>query len=113
MRHLYLDADNLGHKWGFSDGDILDDWWWEVYDEAPTVDTHDLLWDLVNEFLVPEIEKAGHIVELTHIQTNHNPVRLEKLNGVEVDWYSEKWELFTPTISVWVTKEQIEKLIAS
>lgn len=110
-RTLFLDADNLAHKWGFSDGAIIDDWWWEVYDDVPSVDAHDLLFDLVKDFLLPELEKQGYVVELTRIHTNHNPVRAEKVNGEEVDWYEKKWEYFIPTVTVEITKEQLEEYL--
>lgn len=110
-RDFYLDADNLFHKWGFGDGDTFDDWWWEVYDDSPPKNSDDVLEKLVRVYLVPLIEEAGHTIEIIRIGTNHNPIRAEKLDGEQVDWYNSEWEIFKPTISVMVTKEQVEEII--
>lgn len=110
---ITLDADNLTHKWGFGDGDMLTDWYWDVYDEPCHVDEDELLMDLVRKFLLPELEKSGYTVELVRIWTNHNPIRAEKVNGEEMDWYREEWEFFKPTIRVDVTKEQIEEMVGA
>ena len=111
MKDFALHDANLYHKWGFGDGDALEDWWWEIYDVPPTVDLDDVLWDLVKEYLVPAIEEAGHTIEVIRIVTNHNPVRAETLDGKKVDWYSEDWELLDPPISLNITKGQIDRII--
>lgn len=110
-RTFLLDAESLCSKWGFGDGDALDDWWWETYDEAPEINTHELLHALVLAFLIPAIRDAGHEVEVVRIETNHNPVRAGRLDGIEVDHYSQR-EHFAPDILVEVTREQIEKMVA-
>ena len=113
MKSINLNSNNLFHKWGFGDGDVLYDWWWDNYDDSPPVDKHDLLYDLVVRYLVPELEKAGHTLDVIRIHTNHNPVRAETLDGVEVDWYSETWELIEPEISVEITEVQIKEAVDS
>lgn len=110
-RTFLLDAESLCSKWGFGDGDALDDWWWDTYDEAPTIDTHELLHALVLAFLMPAIREAGHEVVLERIETNHNPVRAFTIDGVEIDHYSDH-DHFDPDILVEVAREQIEAIVA-
>lgn len=104
-----LDAESLCSKWGFGDGDALDDWWWDTYDEGPDVNTDDLLYALVVAYLVPAIRDAGHTVEIERIGTIHNPVRASRVDGAEVDWYAME-DTFMPAVTVWVTRGQIEEM---
>lgn len=108
--HLHLDAESLMSKWGFSDGEALNDWWWDQYDEAPPFDDALVLHALVVAYLVPALRAAGHQVEIFTIQTNHNPVRAETLNGVEVDHYSLQDHL-DPPVSVTLSPEQVTEIV--
>ena len=78
---LILHASGLLSKWGFGDGDVLAQWWWDVYDEEPSKNDHDLLYALVTQYLLPALRKEGNDVQVYRIHTNHNPVRAEYLNG--------------------------------
>lgn len=78
---LILHASGLLSKWGFGDGDVLAQWWWDVYDEEPPKNDHDLLYALVTQYLLPALRKEGNDVQVYRIHTNHNPVRAEYLNG--------------------------------
>lgn len=98
-RNLLLDAESLMSKWGFDDGSALDDWWGDVYDTAPRFNTDDVLHALVVAHLVPALRAAGHEVELIRIETSHNPVRADTLDGQLVDHYSNARRLEPP---VWV-----------
>lgn len=100
-----LDANSLLSKWGFGDGDALSDWWWDNFDEEPPFNDHDALYTLVETHLVPELEKAGWEVELVKISTIHNPVRAERLNNIEQDWYAADHPDIP--IQVYVTAAQI------
>lgn len=99
-----LHAESLLSKWGFGDGDALEDWWWDNFDEEPPFNDHDVLYALVLAHLVPAIEEAGHSVEVFRIHTIHNPVRGRRLDGEEVDSYAGAYVL---PIEVSVTREQI------
>lgn len=107
--HLFLHADALLSKWGFNDGSTLFDWWWDRFDESPSFDDADVLHALVLAYLVPALRSAGHSVEIVRIETSHNPVRAEKLDGVEVDHY-ENGQIQPP---VWVTisPEQVDEIV--
>jgi len=109
-KRFMLDAESLCSKWGFGDGDALDDWWWDTYDEDPDVNTDELLYALVMAHLVPAIRDAGHSVDLERIDTIHNPVRAVRVDEAEVDWYSLE-DTFAPTITVWVTRDQVEDVV--
>lgn len=74
-------------KWGFGDGDTPD----HVYDYCdehgiPYLSWHPLLVRLVREFLLPVLDQRVEVVE---ISTHHNPIRAEKVDGVDVTdgWY--------------------------
>lgn len=107
-----LDAESLVSKWGFGDGDALDDWWWDTFDVEPPVNCDDLLHALVLEYLVPAMRARGWDPKVIRIGTIHNPVRAESLNGHEVDWYASGHVHFDPPIEVSVTWQQIEQLAA-
>lgn len=87
---LFLDANSLLSKWGNGDGGVVDEWYWDTYDEPMPdgVDEADVLESLVRTHLLPLIAAAGHTYELERIETSHNPVRLRYLDGVEVDQYN-------------------------
>lgn len=104
-----LHAESLLSKWGFGDGDALSDWWWDTFEYDPDWDFHVVLFELVKEHLVPEMERKGHRVELVFIHTIHNPVRAERLNGEEIDWYGDHATL---PIAIAVTRDQILAAVA-
>lgn len=108
--HLYLDADSLLSKWGFSDGEALSDWWWDRFDESPAFNDHDLLHALVMAYLVPAIRDAGYEVEIVRIETSHNPVRAETLDGVEVDHYAH--ERLVPPVWVILSPGQVDQIVS-
>ena len=110
MADFSLDAESLCSKWGFGDGDALDDWWWDTYDDDSPVNSDDILHALVVEYLVPRMRDAGWYPVLTRIETNHNAVRAETLNGAPVDWYDSDGSHFQQPIVVTVTQEQIEQM---
>ena len=78
-KNLILHSDSLLSKWGFSDGDIISDY---VYDNAGIDDfsynPHKVLEELVKRYLLPKLDKK---VEIMFIDTNHNPVRAEMIDG--------------------------------
>jgi hypothetical protein len=102
-----LDAESLLSKWGFGDGGALGEWWWDNFDEPEPFDDHRALFVLVVTYLVPVLAAAGWTVELTYLETNHNPVRAETLNGAKVDWYDTRRVEFDPPIWAEVTRDQI------
>ncbi|MFK4760315.1 hypothetical protein ACI3KS_05205 [Microbacterium sp. ZW T5_45] len=108
-----LDAEGLLSKWGFGDGDALDDWWWDNFDEEPPFNDHDMLHALVVTYLVPAICDAAREVEVFRLETIHNPVRARTLDRVEVDHYSTQDRRIDPPITVAVTKQQILDLAES
>jgi hypothetical protein len=102
-----LNAESLLSKWGFGDGGALGEWWWDNFDEPEPFDDHRALIVLVETYLVPALAAAGWTVELTYVETNHNPVRAETLNGAKVDWYDTRRVEFDPPIWAEVTRDQI------
>jgi hypothetical protein len=86
MSDLTLYAEGLLSRWGFGDGDVVDDWWWEVFDE-PAPD--EALEELVEQLLLPVLTEHGHTFEAYRIGTIHNPIRLRVLDGEPVDVYAD------------------------
>lgn len=93
MSELTLTSDCLLSKWGFNDGDCPDDLydWCEAQgfdiDPWPKVrHWHAVLVRLVRERLVPALDQAVEVAEIT---TNHNPIRATTVEGVDVSecWY--------------------------
>jgi hypothetical protein len=98
---LPLWSSGLLSKFGFGDGDEPDAWldWCDeqgVDYNAPGWDWHATLRRLVREHLVPKLDQR---VELVDIDTAHNPIRAEKVDGVEIDWYRDyPDDLLTPDV---------------
>jgi hypothetical protein len=86
---LLLDARSLLSKFGFGDGGKLGDWWLDSFDELPTFDETVVLCALVREHLVPAVVAAGHAIEVEEISTNHNPIRVNMLDGKGFDHYAD------------------------
>lgn len=84
---LVLHGHSLLSKWGFGDGDVLWDWWYDRFDDPPPgdVDHHAVLVRLVETRLLPPIRDAGHAYEVEHVATTHNPIRLRALDGRRVE----------------------------
>ena len=83
---ITLFSRGLLSKWGFNDGNDPDEWW--DYCEANGLDTATSdfpLEEVVRRFLVPRLEQD---VTVVHVETCHNPIRVETVNGVDV---TEVW----------------------
>ncbi|MBL3669060.1 hypothetical protein JL475_24315 [Streptomyces sp. M2CJ-2] len=83
---LTLFSSCLLSKWGFNDGADPDDWL--DYCEANGIDYNAVdfpLVALVRTYLLPKIEQDVTVVE---IETSHNPVRIETVDGQDV---TEVW----------------------
>lgn len=77
---------NLLSKWGFNDGEGPDEWW--DYCERNGADPSALdfpLEEVVRRYLVPLLDQD---VSAVHVETSHNPIRVETVNGVDV---TEVW----------------------
>ncbi|WP_405850603.1 hypothetical protein OG211_34780 [Streptomyces niveus] len=78
---------DLLSKWGFNDGDTPRAWL--DWCEANGIDSSDVefpLVALVREHLVPVIEQ---MIEVVKIGTSHNPIRAQRVDGVDMSdvWY--------------------------
>ncbi|MGW9437946.1 hypothetical protein [Streptomyces sp. NPDC055607] len=85
--HVTLFSRDLLSKWGFNNGE--DDEAWLDWCDDQGIDHAALgfpLTRLVHDYLVPVIDQAVTVVD---IETCHNPVRAETVNGVDVTevWY--------------------------
>lgn len=79
-----LYASSLLSKWGFGDGDEPDHYldWLDEHRLPHPADWHPVLRHLVRTRLLPLIVED---IEIYDIETNHNPIRAGKVNGVEID----------------------------
>jgi len=113
MTNLILRADGLLSKWGFRDGDVLSEYLYEnmtEYNEyTAVVKDHHALEELVKRYLLPKLKKK---VEIQFIETIHNPVRAEMIDGIyytnHYDWDDEH---LLGDISVEITPEQIQEVM--
>lgn len=85
-RVTLFSADLLS-KWGFNDGDDPESWldWCET--QGIDYNAFDFPWAVVvRKHLVPVIEQRVTVVD---VETIHNPIRAETVNGVDVSaaWY--------------------------
>jgi len=106
MSDVYLNSDSLFSKFGFCDGDVLDDWMFSRTSEH-TFDLkavpgssveyfgfeHALLIHLVRKYLLPAAPRA---IRTFNIGTIHNPIRAEE---------DEAQDFF---VEVRLTYEQVE-----
>ncbi|MFJ1765088.1 hypothetical protein ACIOD2_32505 [Amycolatopsis sp. NPDC088138] len=81
---VILHADGLLSKWGFGDGDEPDAYldWLDEQSLPHPANWHAILRHLVRTRLLPLIVED---VEVYDIETNHNPIRASRVNGVEID----------------------------
>lgn len=81
-----LFSEDLLSKWGFWDGDILNEVLWDRALEEGVKpmggDHHAVLVRAVREYLLPVLDQD---VEVYEIVTSHNPIRASSVDGVEVD----------------------------
>jgi hypothetical protein len=80
--HLTLFSADLLSKWGFNDGDDPEPWL--DYCEANGIDYNTVdfpLVALVRRYLLPVLEQKVTVVE---IETIHNPIRAETVDGADV-----------------------------
>ncbi|MFI0900581.1 hypothetical protein [Streptomyces sp. NPDC020983] len=80
---ITLFSSSLLSKWGFNDGNDPDEWW--DYCETNGLDLDFPLEEVVRRYLVPRLEQD---ITVVHIETIHNPIRAETVNGVDV---TEAW----------------------
>ena len=88
---LWLGSASLLSKWGFDDGYMPDDYldWCDAHGHPYPPSEGDLLVTLVRTRLVPVLDQKVDIVE---IETSHNPIRAERVDGVDVTecWYNRQ-----------------------
>lgn len=89
---LMIDGYGLLSKFGYSDGDMCNDYFEEK------VDCHKLICLLVKTHLQPLLDDR---VELFEIVTGHNPIRAT----------DETYDFVDPTISVTISDKQIQECI--
>lgn len=85
---LTLFSSGLLSKWGFGDGDVLFDAWWDWCESQgipyTPIGKHSILCELVETRLVPALDQK---VETVRISTNHNPIRATTVNGADAEQY--------------------------
>lgn len=91
MTGYTLRAASLASKWGFGDGDGLEEYMYDLQDAGlidRVPDRDKFLFAAVQRFLVPELVRHGVRAEIVCIGSNHNPVRADTVNGEEVDHFA-------------------------
>ncbi len=89
---MRFSTDSLLSKWGFGDGDMLEDLMWD--NDLRDVDEHEVLIKVVKTLLLPKIDQNVEVYEVSCI---HNPIRARTVDGVEIDNYKiDHGNLLTP-----------------
>lgn len=115
MSDLALISRGLLSKWGFHDGDILDDYCWDHDIPADDKDLHVALRQLVREHLLPKLAEH-HQIEVYDIETRHNPIRASMVDGQEINDYTEQFISLTPewiSIPLAVVAAAVEQAVKS
>lgn len=95
-------TNDLLSKWGFSDGDILDDFLWNNNISLPSYEgedysrSHQALIHVVKTLIIPELDQR---VAVTVIGCIHNPIRAVAVNDRDVTGLWTRgcaFELITP-----------------
>ena len=93
MNDLYLPANGLFSKWGFTDGDVVGEWIQDAEDaglieprQRWDIDTHPILRQLVTEHLLPLLPGPFTVYA---VDTIHNPIRVGTWHGEEWDDYAK------------------------
>lgn len=88
---LWLFSESLLSKWGFNDGDIPDGYldWCDAHGHPYPDEWRTVLRMLIRTRLAPVLDQR---VEVIDIGTSHNPIRAEKVDGVDVTdcWYGKR-----------------------
>ncbi|MBC6458405.1 hypothetical protein [Actinomadura sp. HBU206391] len=90
MKALTLRSECLLSKWGFGDGDepdaLLDEMDARGMAYLTKEPWHAVLCTLVRAHLLPALDQEVEVVE---IETNHNPIRATRVDGIDVEdeWY--------------------------
>jgi len=107
-----LGACGLYSKWGFGDGDSLEDYLYDLRGkhEFEMPDRDEFLRLMVDTYLVPELERQHIVCEIVTIGSIHNPVRADVVNGVDISdkHYDSSWDHpLLKDIVVWISDAQI------
>lgn len=123
VQTITLDTDGLYSKWGFGDGDVLDDALYDLgYGDQYAKERdwlredlsrfnfdHRVLIRVVHHVVVPALGAHHQIGGVFTIHTIHNPVRATHCDGVEVDHYEGPAPVLTPA-TVEVPLDLIKKI---
>ncbi|WP_454613690.1 hypothetical protein [Streptomyces collinus] len=108
---LTLHSADLLSKWGFNDGDDPEDWL--DYCEAHGIDYNAVdfpLAALVRRYLLPVLDQAVTVVD---IETIHNPIRVDTVNGQDITGDVYRGRAPAPTLTpeyVKVPMSEVAKL---
>jgi len=104
---MKIDPNGLLSKWGFGDGDMLDDLLYENgYEDAWKDDAdkeeghwfdHRILVRVIEEHVVPKLDQ---VVETFTVWGIHNPIRADNIDGIKfTNWYrGEVSQRLTPSM---------------
>lgn len=114
MSGITLFADSLFSKWGFQDGDVIDDVLYRLHREGRSsgyedIDDHAVLDALVKRRLLPLVRAAlaPNAIEYECIVTCHNPCRVFSVGGERVSHFKDSTPKAVENISVDVSDEEI------
>ncbi len=105
---MVFNTSSLLSKWGFDDGDMLDEFceqhYYEAFDKSLQFD-HELLCAVVKKHVIPKLDQK---VEVITLRTIHNPIRVASVDGENVNVYEDGDIKLTPS-TIEVTDEQLHE----
>lgn len=108
MKQISIKTDGFLSKWGFHDGDIFDDFLEDHGETCAMGYAHKFLERVLKELVIPKIKNK---IEIVFIETIHNPVRAEKVDGKEVNWYRENPDITIDPEFIILTEDELVKLL--
>lgn len=107
---MKFNTNGLLSKWGFMDGDILEDFMFDSdLCDNDINQSHKSLIKVVVDHVIPKLDQE---VELSQISTIHNPIRAKSVDGKNVNWYRDDGDILTPSV-VEVSDDVIIEIIKS
>jgi hypothetical protein len=113
---LTLWASCLASKWGFDDGDLVIEYVFNLRECGYQIEKYnrdESLKLLVETYLAPVLVEKGIDVQYEFVGTCHNPIRVSKVNGVDVDWRALNTPAVLEGISVTIPANDVVNLLLS
>lgn len=112
---MKLCTEDLCSKWGFDDTDQISNYIFKIDPKLASSLSGEqkdmILITLIEKFMIPELKKNYKKVEYCKEGLIHNPIRLTKLDDIEIEWDIIKDYDLIPEYII-ISKKEVLKIIA-